>query len=129
MCDKTNILKIVQLEAQLKMYEPIIASLQTLPVLQENIREVKDQINKINKQTDDQDDTLNSLNRTLDILTFKLDDTIKNIEKDRDKIEEYLKLVDSVKSLGWKILYKVFPTFIVFAGMIFGAWELLKEKF
>ena len=126
---KYDMLKIVQLEEQLKMYKPIIGSLNVLPVLQENIKQMKKQLDKMENKSNVQDKNINDLYRSLDILQFKLSDTIKDIEADKKEIDEYLKLVDSVKGLGWKILYRIIPTLIVLSGMIFAGWEFLKGRF
>lgn len=126
---KYDVLKIVQLEEQLKMYKPIIGSLNVLPVLQENIKQMKKQLDKMENKSNVQDKNINDLYRSLDILQFKLSDTIKDIEADKKEIDEYLKLVDSVKGLGWKILCRIIPTLIVLSGMIFAGWEFLKGRF
>lgn len=128
MKDKTDMLKIVQLEAQLKLYEPIISSLQTLPVLQESIKQVKKQLDKMENKTEEREDVINDLHRSLDLLEFKLEDTIKDIENDKKEIEKYLEFIDNVKGMGWKILCRILPTLIVLTGIIFGVLEFFKEK-
>ena len=122
-------LKIAQLEAQIDLYKPMISSLQNLPALCENIKQIKEGLDKLENETDEQKAIVNNLKQAICLTEFALNDSIKNIKRIEEKVKEYQILIDTVKGYGWKILSRLFPTIVVVVGMVFAGWELLKNKF
>jgi exoribonuclease R len=125
----TEKLKITQLEAQIELYKPMVSSLQNLPALCENIKQIKEILDKLENETDEQKIVINDLKQALCLTEFALNDSIKDIKKIEEKVKEYQILMDTVKGYGWKILSRLFPTIVVVVGMVFAGWEFLKDRF